>query len=76
MLEQDGFRQWLLPHLIGESVVTWRNEGSDFPPGRLDVVTYLPGPQVARNGFVLDTDLYVCDGEKVAAVPLAQLYVM
>jgi endonuclease/exonuclease/phosphatase family metal-dependent hydrolase len=55
MLEESSLRQWLLPHLIGESVVTWRNDGSDFPPGRLDVVTYSPGPLVPRNGFVLDT---------------------
>ncbi len=48
-----GFRQWILPHLIGESVVTWR--GYEFPPGLLDVVTFTPGPLEARNGFVLGT---------------------
>jgi hypothetical protein len=54
-LEEDVFSQRVLPHLIGESVVTWRNEGSDFPPERLDVVTYTPGTLAARNGFMLDT---------------------
>ena len=53
LLEEAGFRQWILPHLIGESVVTWR--GYEFPPGLLDVVTFTPGPLEAMTGFILDT---------------------
>ena len=50
-----GLQHWLLPNLIGESVATWRQNDSSFPPGLLDLVTYSPGRLVPRNGFVLDT---------------------
>ena len=55
--QSPGLRHWMLPNLIGESVVTWRWDGARFPPGLLDLVTYGPGQLVARNGFVLDTGL-------------------
>ncbi len=48
-------RRWTLPHLIGESITTWRDAGSSFWPGTLDVLTHSKD-LVRRNGFVLDTE--------------------
>jgi hypothetical protein len=49
-----GLVRWILPHLIGESITTWRDDASSFWPGTLDVLMHSPD-LVRRNGFVLDT---------------------
>jgi len=55
VLESDaGLTRWILPHLIGEGITTWRSDTSSFWPGTLDLVMH--GDRVAqRNGFVLDS---------------------
>lgn len=49
-----GLVHWLLPHLAGESVTTWRDDSSGFWPGLLDLVTHSPTLS-RRNGFILDS---------------------
>ena len=49
---------WLLPHLVGDDVYTWRDldEGpGDFVPGLLDLLTFSADLMVRQNGFVLDS---------------------
>jgi hypothetical protein len=53
-----GLKDWLIPNLIGESVVTWR-EGSraSFSPGKLDYVIYSAKTLIPKNGFILNSEL-------------------
>ncbi len=47
---------WLLRHLVGEDVFTWRNDADKggFPPGKLDVLVHSPELE-RRGGFVLES---------------------
>ncbi len=50
--------QWLLPHLSGNDVHTWRdlNESpGSFAPGLLDLLAFSDALLIPRNGFVLDS---------------------
>ena len=50
-----GLTHWLLRHLRGDDVFTWRSDtAGDFPPGMLDVLVHSPD-LTPHNGFVLDT---------------------
>ncbi|MGB0714680.1 MAG: hypothetical protein ACPGXK_02310 [Phycisphaerae bacterium] len=56
---EAGLTHWVLPHLVGNTVTSWRslNEGpGTFAPGLLDLLAYEEGPLIPRNGFVLDTE--------------------
>ena len=53
-----GLKYWLIPNLIGESVVTWRGGTDDpFSPGKLDYVIYSTRTLMPENGFILDSEL-------------------
>jgi len=53
-----SFHNWLLPNLVGESVITWRGRlNSSFAPGKLDYILYSPGTLTPMNGFLLDSEL-------------------
>jgi endonuclease/exonuclease/phosphatase family metal-dependent hydrolase len=53
-----GLKDWLIPNLIGESVVTWRGASRDsFSPGKLDYVVYSARTLMPKNGFILNSEL-------------------
>ncbi len=53
-----GLKDWLIPNLIGESVVTWRGgPRASFSPGKLDYVIYSAKTLTPGNGFVLNSEL-------------------
>lgn len=53
-----GFKDWLIPNLIGESVVTWRGgPRASFSPGKLDYIVYSTGTLIPKNGFLLNSEL-------------------
>jgi len=53
-----GLKDWLIPNLIGESVVTWRGgTRASFSPGKLDYVIYSAMTLVPKNGFILNSEL-------------------
>jgi hypothetical protein len=53
-----GLKDWLVPNLVGESVITWRGGlNTGFSPGKLDYMLYSGKTLTPRNGFVLDTSL-------------------
>jgi len=53
-----GLKDWLIPNLIGESVITWRGGSRDsFSPGKLDYIVYSPGTLIPKNGFILNSEL-------------------
>ena len=53
-----GLKDWLIPNLIGESVVTWRGGSrASFSPGKLDYVIYSAKTLTAKNGFILNSEL-------------------
>jgi len=53
-----GLKDWLIPNLIGESIVTWRGEPrASFSPGKLDYVIYSGKTLIPRNGFILNSEL-------------------
>ncbi len=53
-----GLKDWLIPNLIGESIVTWRGGSrASFSPGKLDYVVYSSGTLAPENGFILNSDL-------------------
>ncbi|MBL7189717.1 MAG: hypothetical protein ISS70_25590 [Phycisphaerae bacterium] len=53
-----GLRDWLIPNLIGESVVTWRGGSrASFSPGKLDYVIYSAKTLIPKNGFILNSEL-------------------
>lgn len=45
------------PRWGDNAIVTWRDAGSQFPPGRLDYVVWSDANADAANAFVLDTGL-------------------
>jgi len=56
--EITGLANWVLPNLVGESVVTWRGGlRSSFSPGKLDYTLYSQDRLTRKNGFVLDSEL-------------------
>jgi len=56
--ESYGLKDWLIPNLIGESVVTWRGGSrASFSPGKLDYVIYSTKTLIPRNGFILNSEL-------------------
>ena len=53
-----GLKDWLIPNLIGESVITWRGGSrASFSPGKLDYIVYSTKTLVPKNGFILDSEL-------------------
>jgi endonuclease/exonuclease/phosphatase family metal-dependent hydrolase len=53
-----GLKDWLIPNLIGESVVTWRGgPRASFSPGKLDYVVYSAKTLTPGNGFILNSEL-------------------
>jgi len=53
-----GLKDWLIPNLIGESVVTWRGGPRDsFSPGKLDYIVYSTRTLIPKNGFILNSEL-------------------
>jgi len=55
-----GLKDWLIPNLIGESVITWRGGSrASFSPGKLDYIVYSGKTLVPKNGFILDSELLV-----------------
>jgi len=53
-----GFKDWLIPNLVGESVVTWRGGSrASFAPGKLDYVIYSTKTLIPGNGFILNSEL-------------------
>jgi endonuclease/exonuclease/phosphatase family metal-dependent hydrolase len=56
--KDDGLKDWLVPNLIGESVITWRGGLKEtFAPGKLDYVIYSNKTLEPQNGFVIDSEL-------------------
>lgn len=53
-----GLKDWLIPNLIGESVVTWRGgPRASFSPGKLDYIVYSTRTLIPKNGFILNSEL-------------------
>lgn len=53
-----GMEDWLVPNLIGESIVTWRGGShASFSPGKLDYIVYSRHALKPKNGFLLDSEL-------------------
>ena len=53
-----GLKDWLVPNLVGESIVTWRGGlNASFSPGKLDYVVYSTKTLMPKNGFILDSEL-------------------
>ena len=53
-----GLKDWLIPNLIGESVVTWRGGShASFSPGKLDYIVYSTRTLIPKNGFILNAEL-------------------
>ena len=53
-----GLKDWLIPNLIGESVVTWRGgPRASFSPGKLDYIVYSTRTLIPKNGFLTNSEL-------------------
>ena len=53
-----GLKDWLIPNLIGESVVTWRGgPRASFSPGKLDYIVFSTGTLIPKNGFLTNSEL-------------------
>jgi endonuclease/exonuclease/phosphatase family metal-dependent hydrolase len=53
-----GLKDWLIPNLIGESVVTWRGGPRDsFSPGKLDYIVNSTRTLIRKNGFILNSEI-------------------
>jgi endonuclease/exonuclease/phosphatase family metal-dependent hydrolase len=53
-----GLKDWLIPNLIGESVVTWRGgPRASFSPGKLDYIVYSTRTLKSKNGFLTNSEL-------------------
>jgi len=53
-----GLKDWLIPNLIGESVVTWRGgPHASFSAGKLDYIVYNTRTLIPKNGFILNSEL-------------------
>lgn len=51
-------KDWMLPNLVCESIITWRGKaGESFSPGKLDYTLYTPETLKPRNGFLLNSEL-------------------
>lgn len=60
MINNKGvaLKDWMLPNLAGESIITWRGKaGESFSPGKLDYTLYTPETLKPKNGFVLNSEL-------------------
>lgn len=59
VLEDDvvgpGLVAPLVRHMVGKETFTWRDDGSSFWPGRLDLMAYTPEQMRRLNAYVLDT---------------------
>jgi hypothetical protein len=53
-----GLKDWLIPNLIGESVITWRGgPRASFSPGKLDYIVYSTRSLIPKNGFLTNSEL-------------------
>jgi endonuclease/exonuclease/phosphatase family metal-dependent hydrolase len=53
-----GLKDWLIPNLIGESIVTWRGgPRASFSPGKLDYIVFSTRTLIPKNGFLLNSEL-------------------
>ncbi len=53
-----GLKDWLIPNLIGESVITWRGGSrASFSPGKLDYIVNSTRTLIPKNGFILNSEL-------------------
>jgi hypothetical protein len=53
-----GLKDWLVPNLIGESVVTWRGgPRASFAPGKLDYIVYSTKTLIPKNGYLTNSEL-------------------
>lgn len=53
-----GLKDWLIPNLIGESVVTWcGGSRASFSPGKLDYIVYSTRTLIPKNGFLTNSEL-------------------
>jgi len=53
-----GLKDWLIPNLIGESIVTWRGgPRASFSPGKLDYIVYSTKTLIPKNGFLTNSEL-------------------
>ena len=53
-----GLKDWLIPNLIGESVVTWRGgPRASFSPGKMDYILYSTKTLIPKNGFILNSEI-------------------
>ncbi|MCP4608443.1 MAG: hypothetical protein GY845_07000 [Planctomycetes bacterium] len=53
-----SLKDWLIPNLIGESIVTWRGGSrSSFSPGKLDYIVYSTKTLIPKNGFLTNSEL-------------------
>ena len=57
IIKTTGLTDWLLQRVGDRAAVTWRDDDSEFWPGRLDLLAYDPERLKKRNGCVLDTAL-------------------
>lgn len=56
--KSSGLNDWLLPNLVGESIITWRGGlRSSFSPGKLDYCLYTSETLTRKNGFMLNSEL-------------------
>jgi len=56
--KSSGLKDWRLPNLVGESIITWRGGlWSSFSPGKLDYCLYTGEALTPKNGFVLNSEL-------------------
>jgi endonuclease/exonuclease/phosphatase family metal-dependent hydrolase len=54
-----SLKDWLIPNLIGESVITWRGgPRASFSPGKLDYIVYSTKTLIPKNGFLLNSELF------------------
>lgn len=54
--QEPDLQRWLLSHLHSHEVWTWRNQGSDFTPGQLDLLIHSSEGLQRHNGFLLYSD--------------------
>ncbi|MBW2733466.1 MAG: endonuclease/exonuclease/phosphatase family protein [Deltaproteobacteria bacterium] len=47
---------WLLRHLVGDDIYTWRSDTSRYPPGMLDLVLFDATQLTRDKGFIFDSN--------------------
>jgi hypothetical protein len=53
-----GLKDWFIPNLIGESIITWRGGSrASFSPGKLDYIVYSTKTLIPKNGFLTNSEL-------------------